>query len=216
MKKTTCWVALFLAMCIGQLSGAGTISPGIFELFNHPDGNSDVPGAYGLRLDYLPPPGHGPTYDVEADANPVTLTWFLNGTARIAGRILNNATGEFWKVTYDMTSLTESASGFSAVFGTGLLEYDDVGTPKPDILLTGDFSSMGRATDFFADGYRLPPAESMTPVVRGWLLPSQIGPHNDWLMTAVQTTVFMVPEPTAIVLLCSACCLLGGRRMRLC
>ncbi|MDZ4657861.1 MAG: PEP-CTERM sorting domain-containing protein [Bythopirellula sp.] len=201
MKKILGSFSLAIILCFSQFASAGTISPGIFELFNHPDGNADVPGPYGLRLDYLPPPGHGPTYDVEADASPVTLTWYLDGTAVIEGRIKNNASGEFWKVTYSMSGLTEGPSGFSAAAGSGSLMYDDVGVPKPDILLAGDFSMMGTVFDFFADGYRLPPAESMTTVGRGWLLPSTIGPHNDWLVIGVQTTIFMIPEPATLALL---------------
>ena len=119
-------------------ASAGTIFPGIFELFNHPDGSAVSLGPYGLRLDSLDPPdGLGPTYSIEADVNPVVLTWNLDDTAVIEGRILNNTTGEFWKVEYHLTDLTVFGNGFMAATGAGTLTYDDAGTPQPPIALVG-------------------------------------------------------------------------------
>ena len=190
-------VALGLA-AFAPTAQAGTIVPGIFELFNHPNGNiSDSHGPYGLRLDFLPPPGAGPTFSVEADADPVLLTWNIDSTAIIEGRVVNNETGEFWLVEYHLTGLTTYADGFEAAAGSGMLTYDDVGPPQADIPLTGKLKN-GSVFNFFADGHRLDD-DDMSTVGRGWL--DEDGHANDWLVTATQVEEFEIPEPASFVLL---------------
>ena len=192
--------SLAILFACGQFAVAGTISPGVFELFNHPDGAISTPAApYGLRLDAVPPPGNGPTYDVVADAAPVTLTWFLDNTAMIQGRVKNNTTGEFWKVVNNISGLVVTPDGFKATMSTGTLMYDDVGAPQADINLVGEPNPDGYAFLFLADGHRLPPAESMTVVGRGWFDPGNT--TDDWLVIGVQTTIFEIPEPAALALL---------------
>ncbi|MCA9102736.1 MAG: hypothetical protein R3C10_28045 [Pirellulales bacterium] len=195
-------------------ASAGTITPGVFELFNHPDGSAVSLGPYGLRLDSLyPPAGIGPTFSLEADLDPVLLTWYLDNTAVIQGRILNNTTNEFWQIEYHLTDLTVSANGFAAASGSGMLTYDDVGTPQSPIPLSGKAMD-GAVFRFFADGFRLDDDE-MTTVGRGWLMP--LGHHhhdttNDWLITATQVETFDVPEPAAVTLLVLGLTPLATRR----
>ena len=205
-------VFAIVAIACCQPVYAGAISPGVFELFNHPDGViTNTHGPYGLRLDDDEPPvGNGPTFDVEADASPVTLTWNFDGTGVIEGRILNNTTNEFWEVEYNLTGVSDSNGGFIATAGTGTLTYDDVGIPPASspISLTGKASG-GSVFDFFPDGHRLA-NDDMTTVGRGWL--EGDGNYNDWLVIAVQTEIFEIPEPTTLMLAC--CGVLAFVRMR--
>ena len=186
----------------GQAAIAGPISQGIFELLNHPDGAlTGSHGPYGLRLDSdEPPPGNGPTFSVEADSNPVTLTWNFDGTAVIEGRMLNNTTNEFWEVVYNMTGVVATSGGFSASASSGTLTYDDVGAVPANspIALNGKQNGSGSTFDLFPDGHRLA-GDNMTPVGRGWLLGDDN--FNDWLVIAIQTEEFEIPEPSSIALL---------------
>lgn len=213
MTRTILASLAILFIALGQPAIAGTITPGIFELFNHPDGLiSGTHGPYGLRLDDDEPPvGNGPTFDVEADSNPVTLTWNLDGTAVIEGRLLNNTTNEYWEVVYNLTGVTSASGGFSADAASGTLTYDDVGVAPPSspISLTGKQAS-GSVFNLFPDGHRLD-NDNMSPVGRGWIVGD--GNYNDWLVVAVQTTIFNIPEPTSVALvLCGALALCHLRR----
>jgi len=212
----TLQVALATALVVcAQAALAGTISQGVFELFNHPDGAlTGSHGPYGLRLDgHEPPAGNGPTFSVEADADPVTLTWNLDGTAVIEGRLLNNTTNEFWEVVYTLTGVVDNGGGFSATAGSGTLTYDDVGVvpSSSPISLTGKQNNSGQAFNLFPDGHRLA-GDNMTPVGRGWL--DDDGNYNDWLVIAVQTEIFIVPEPASVALMVFALTgiLLGRKR----
>lgn len=129
MIRTKLLTAATVVMLHCSTANAATISPGTFELFNHPAGAlTGSIGPYGLRLDSdTPPVGNGPTFDVEADINPVNLTWNFDNTGVIEGRILNNVTNEFWKVEYNLTGLVATNGGFSAAAGSGTLTFDDIG-----------------------------------------------------------------------------------------
>lgn len=186
----------------GQAVIAAPISPGVFELLNHPDGLLvGSHGPYGLRLDFdSPPVGNGPTFDVQADSTPVTLTWNLNGTVVIEGRLLNNTTNEFWDVVYNLTGVVATSGGFSATGGSGSLTYDDVGVApvSSPISLTGKQNGSGEAFLFLPDGHRLA-GDNTTTVGRGWV--EGDGTFNDWLVIGLQSETFNVPEPATIGLL---------------
>lgn len=190
--------AVYLLQCQAD---AATISPGKFQLFDHPDGTlTDSHGPYGLRLDGDEPPvGNGPTFSVQADSEPVILTWNLDNTATIEGRLRNNTTGEFWEVSYTMTGLFDNNGGFTATAGSGTLVWDEVGVPPSNspIVLTGMQNNAGQAFNLFPDGHRLD-NDNMSTVGRGWL--DDDGNNNDWLVIAVQTQIFKVPEPSTMVL----------------
>ncbi|MEM9352940.1 MAG: PEP-CTERM sorting domain-containing protein [Planctomycetota bacterium] len=194
-------LALFVASAASHAQ-AGALTPGIYELFNHPDGAIATPTEpYGIRLDAgTPPVGDGPTFDVEG-AGPVLLTWPLfSTTATITGSTINNETGEIWDVDYTLTGVTAVSDGFIATGGTGTLTYADVGpAPTPSAYtLTGALDGDGEAFEFRMDGYRLD-NDSTSIVGRGWLEGS--GNFNDWLVIAVQNEEFMIPEPTSAALL---------------
>ncbi len=203
MNRTPWLAALCLLMAsAASHANAGALTFGVYELFNHPDGAIATPTEpYGIRFDAgTPPAGNGPTFDV-VGAGPVTLTWpVFSSTATISGTTINNFTGETWDVSYTLTGVTPVADGFIATGGTGTLTYSDVGpAPSPSsYVLTGALDGDGEAFEFRMDGYRLS-GDTTTIVGRGWLEGS--GNFNDWLVTAVQTEEFMIPEPTSAALL---------------
>lgn len=200
-----------IALCISfaGVASAGTIVPGIYELFDHPDAQlTGSQGPYGLRLDSEdPPPGQGPTFSVEIPAGVVTLTWPGFGTAKIEGVLHNNTTGQEWEVEYDLSGVSSVADGIVATSASGTLTAlapagvgsEPLGTVIP---LTGEANGAGNAFVFRADGHRLPPAESMTPVGRGWL--DEDG-TNDWLVVGLLVEELIIPEPSSAVLVTIAC-----------
>ena len=204
------------AVCsLGALASAGTISPGVFELLDHPDGNlTNSQGPYGLRLDSQdPPPGNGPTFSVEIPAGVVTLTWPGGSTATIEGVLHNNFTGQEWDLTYDLTGVSMVSNGFVASGGSGSLTALALAGPDSDpigtvITITGEQNNGGDAFVFRADGHRLS-GDNATAVGRGWL---DANSTNDVLFQAIQTSTFEIPEPTSALLLVSAGLLVGRRR----
>ena len=200
---------LLLNILVIPASFASTITPGVYEFFDHPDGALSSFGPYGLRLDFLDKnfPGKGkkgPTFSVELGGASVFLDWDGVGSASISGTIYHNVTGDLWTVEHVLEDITlQGDGGFTAASG--------------DMTLTDPFNTVyiieskqngdGDAFIFAADNHRCDGYSDCGPInARGWL--NNHG-TNDWLVQAT-----LIPIPAALpMFLFGLMSLLGIRKI---
>ena len=218
------FVSLVAVWCLGIFFAtpvaADAVTPGTYQLFDHPDANlTALQGPYGLRGDFIPPPGDGPVFSVSCVACDgdvtknafVTLVW--DGfNATISGAIFNNLTKEMWTVVHTMTTNLEP-KGFSSS-DTEFTPNQSILTLTPpvgpDIVTFAKANGSGDSFLFLADGHRLGGYAGFhdhTIVGRGWL--DEDG-TNDWIVTAKR-----IPEPSTLLLLGPGLLGLGFFRRRL-
>jgi len=179
---------VIVAVCIPASSAkAQPVVPGTYLLFDHGYGN--LGPDYGFRYDAL-----GKVFSLELGAAFVTLDWDGGTTALLSGTLHDNALGDIWSVSYTVTGVGASGSGFVGSGGTGTLT-DHLSNVYS---LSGEQNGHGNSFVFLGDGHRLP-GDSSTPVGRGWLLPS--GSTDDFLFRAEAYERPTVPEPSAALLL---------------
>ena len=165
-------------------SMAATLTAGIYQLLDHPDGNlTGSQGPYGLRLDVIDPPnGAGPVFSTELNGASVFLTWDGGANASISGSVYNNATMELWQVSHVFTGVTAVAGpngGFTADGGTlTVTDFDNNVT-----VYQSHIDTQGTGVAFLAlgDDHRCQNHEpDCGPfVARGWLNATGT---NDWLV----------------------------------
>ncbi len=193
---------LFVFFLTSQVVLAATLTPGAYQLLDHPDGSVvSSQGPYGLRLDALSPPtGVGPTFSVETNNAYVTLLWDGGNTATISGSIWNNTTNEMWTVNHDLTDIVivpGPDGGFSAL--NGVMTLID---PLNNILtINSDQDNAGIAFNALGNSHRCAGHSDCGPFIgEGWLEPgTPDGQFNDWLVQ-----LNPIPVPAAVWLFGSA------------
>ncbi|MCA9414965.1 MAG: PEP-CTERM sorting domain-containing protein [Candidatus Omnitrophica bacterium] len=240
MLKVGRCIGLFLVLCLGcvgtQTAQAVSLD---FDLFNHPDGNSQPP-PYGLRLDYN---GENHTFDFGPGVSAIfDLT---NKSLAITGSAIHGkgsaSTGEAWNISASLTwvgiegvsstdfnNLTESdletirnnlitplglfGSGDRLIFDVNSLTLT---TSVVSPMFQGATSWSGKG-DGSGNQFYIGTGHRGASGLSGWgwvMTPTGQTGTNDFLFT-LEANPSEVPEPTSIALLTAGLGALVSRKRR--
>ncbi len=215
--------------------GAGIITPGTYELLNHPRGYVDPP-YYGLRLDGLLTGNKNDvfTFDFEHPESFMTITYDdTDSTVHIQGVayggldigvIYAPATAGLWAIDAVYNVLNSTPEGLGSAeggFGPGGFD-DDLHSSQDDEVVgsitrldTGDVFNLWAETGEHGFSFRVGDEDNDLghrdfPGASGWGWLTHTGPddylpHGDWLF-AVGQRVVPAPSGAALVALGALAC----------